>query len=297
MQAEIESEAPRRPVNMRVAAAWLLIFVALGTAGYVGFRVSEASDISLRLRLALQAAIMSGIVLPGIWWLRRAVDRRPLAGLEVLGWAKSFMGFALGSSMVLGPTALTFLCVVVFGWGTVSINPTPGALTAIMVGILTAFFFEALPEELVFRGYIYRNLSASMRRWTAGLVTTALFVLLPVALVLVQRHVLDMPVQIGNSDRITGGYLLTIALFGTFLQYLRTMSGTVWAGIGFHLFFLMSGRIAGNGTRSFLQLSNMTSERPAQAVLIGSILLVFIGIVAYPRLSGRSLRWGQVDPE
>lgn len=297
MHGNTEAAGARQGLSTRIAAAWLLILVALLTAGFVGHRFTVTHDIAPRLRSALQAVIMSGIVLPGIWWLRRSLDRRPLAGLEILGWAKSLKGFALGSGLMLAPTAVTLLCTMIFGWATVTINPTPGASSALTVAMLTAFFFEALPEELVFRGYIYRNLSGTMRRWTAGLVTIALFTLLPVVLVLIQRHVLDMPVQIGPSDRITASYLLTMVLFGTFLQYLRTLSGTVWAGIGFHLFFLMSGRLAGGGTRSFIQLSNMTSERPAQLVLVGSMLLVFIGILVYPRLSGRSLGWGAVDPE
>lgn len=297
MPMESEAAAPQSGLTARVVAAWLLGLVALTSAGFIGERLVETYGIAPRLRYALQAAIMSGIVLSGIWWLRRFLDRRPLAGLEILGWAKSLKGFALGSGLMLGPTALTLLCTMVFGWATLSINPAPGALTGITIATLTAFFFEALPEELMYRGYIYRNLNTTMRRWTAGLVTVALFTLLPVALVLIHPFVLTMPVQIGSSDHITGGYLLTMALFGTFLQYLRVLSGTVWAGIGFHLFFLMSNRIVGAGGSSVVLLSGMTDQRPPQMVLIGSMVLVFIALLVYPRLSGRSLGWGVVDPE
>ncbi|HEX9226355.1 MAG TPA: CPBP family glutamic-type intramembrane protease, partial [Arthrobacter sp.] len=149
----------------------------------------------------------------------------------------------------------------------------------------------------MYRGYIYRNLNTTMRRWTAGLVTIALFTLLPVALVLVQPFVFTAPIQIGSSDHITGGYLLTMALFGTFLQYLRVLTGTVWTGIGFHLFFLMSNRLVGVRPSSFILMSDVTTQGPMQAVLIGSILLVFGALLLYPRLSGRSLGWGEVDPE
>jgi membrane protease YdiL (CAAX protease family) len=297
MQANTETAGSQPGLTTRVAAAWLLGLVGLLSAGFIGEQLVATYGITPRLRYALQAAIMSGIVLSGIWWLRRSLDRRPLAGLAILGWAKSLKGFALGSGLMLGPFVVTLLCAMVFGWATLTINPAPGALTGITVGILTAFFFEALPEELMYRGYIYRNLNTTMRRWTAGLVTIALFTLLPVALDLIQRHVLKMPVQIGASDHITGGYLLTMTLFGTFLQYLRVLSGTVWACIGFHLFFLMASRIAGIQESSFILLSDFTNERPMQMVLVGSILLVFIALLAFPRFSGRSLGWGTVDPE
>jgi hypothetical protein len=89
----------------------------------------------------------------------------------------------------------------------------------------------------------------------------------------------------------------TLVLFGTFLQYLRTLSGTVWAGIGFHLWFLMSNRVTGNGRSGLIQISDATSQAPMQAVLIGGVLLSFIAILIYPRVSGRSLGWGEVHPE
>jgi membrane protease YdiL (CAAX protease family) len=43
----------------------------------------------------------------------------------------------------------------------------------------TAFLYEALPEELTLRGYAYRNLNATLRRWTASLVVVLLFLMVP----------------------------------------------------------------------------------------------------------------------
>lgn len=240
---------------------------------------------------------MSGLVVPGVWWLRRQLDRRPFAGLAMLGLARSLQGFGLGSGLILIPTAITLLGTALFGWATLSINPAPGAVTTIGVAILTAFFFEALPEELLFRGYIFRNLNSAMPRWIAGLTTIGLFALLPIFVVQLQRHLFAMEVQVGNADHVTIGYMLTLVMFGSLLQYLRVLTGTVWTGIGFHLFFLMSNRLVGVRPSSFILMSDVTTQGPMQAVLIGSILLVFGALLLYPRLSGRSLGWGEVDPE
>jgi uncharacterized protein len=297
MQANAEPLAPSQSLITRIAAAWLLGGVSLAFAGWFGGELVEAYGIGSRLRYGIQAAVMSGLVVPGVWLLRRRLDRRPFAGLEMLGLARSLKGFALGSGLILLPAAITLLCTMLFGWATLSINPAPGAAAAIAIGILTAFFFEALPEELLFRGYIFRNLNTTLRKWTAGLVTALLFTLLPVFVVLVQRHLMKTPIQVGPSDHITTGYLLTMFFFATFLQYLRVLTGTVWAGIGFHLFFLMSNRLVGTRESSFIQMSDLTTQGPMQMVLLGSIALVFGGLLLYPRLSGRSLEWGKVNPE
>ncbi len=293
-----ESQAHPSSLVTRVAAGWLLGVVALTLAGWLGEQIQEVYGIGSQLRYGIQAGIMSGIIVPGVWWLRRYMDRRPFAGLEMLGFVRSLKGFALGSGLILVPTAITLLCTVIFGWASLGINSAPGATTAIVVGTLTAFFFEALPEELIFRGYIFRNLNTVMRKWTAGLTTILLFTLLPIVIVLIQKNLLGMEIQVGPSDHITGGYLLTMFFFATFLQYLRVLTGGVWAGIGFHLFFLMSNRIAGVRESSFIQMSNVTTTSSAmQVVMISCILIVFGGLLLYPLLTGRSLEWGKVDPE
>lgn len=232
-------------LSIRIVAAWVLGLIALVFAGWAGDYLVATYQIGARARFGSQAAIMSGIVLPGIWYLRTRHDLRPFAGLAMLGLGRSLRGFGLGAGLILVPTVVTVLFTDLFGWATVSLNRSEGVFTAIAAGIATAFFFEALPEELIFRGYIFRNLNTVMRRWTAGAVTVGLFVLLPIVAVQAQEHVLGMEVQIGGTNRITMGFLAILFLFATFLQYLRVLTGTVWAGIGFHLFFLMANRIGG----------------------------------------------------
>jgi uncharacterized protein len=284
--------------SQRVAAAWVLGLVALGFAGWFGEQLVDAYAIGRKLRFGIQAAIMSGLVVPGVWLLRRKLDQRPFGGLEMLGFSRSLRGFGLGSGLILVPTAITMISIVVFGWAKLSINPAPGAVATITAGILTAFFFEALPEELIFRDYIFRNLNGVMRKWTASLTTVALFVLLPIFLVQIQSRWLGMEIQIGPSDHITTSYLLIMCVFGSFLQYLRVMTGTVWTGIGFHLFFLMANRIMGVKESSFILMSDMTgSQGPMQAVLIGSVVLCFGALFLAPRFTGRSLGWSEVNPE
>lgn len=286
------------PLPTRIAIAWLMGLVVLAAAGWGGGVLADAYGLGPKMRHWVQAVIMSGIIVPGVWLMRRHLDRRPFAGLAVLGSAKSLQGFALGSGLVLVPATITLLCTQLFGWATVTVNLAPSALLAFGVAVITAFFYEALPEELLFRGYIFRNLHARMRQWTASLATIGLFVLIPVCVVPLQRYVFQMETQLGNSTGITVEYLVIIVLFAAFLQYLRVLTGTVWTGVGFHLFFLMAGRgVVGTEPSAFVRLTETSSQTPPQIVLLGSLGVCFVGLLLYPRLTGRSLGWGQVDPE
>jgi hypothetical protein len=198
---------------------------------------------------------------------------------------------------MLVPLVLTLVVTSLLGWATVTVNTSTPALGALAAGYVTVFFFEALPEELVFRGYIYRNLNTTLRRWAAGAVTVALFVLLPIVLVAIQRNILGMEIQVGPSDRITGGYLITMMFFAAFVQYLRILTGTVWTGIGFHLHFVFLNRLLGPRETNLIRLTDLTTEGPMQVTLIITVLLVLAALVLSPRFLKRSLGWNQVDPE
>lgn len=291
------TSAPRAGLATRIVAGWLLALVGLGLAGWVGEYVTSEFEVGRIARYGLQALIMSGIVLPGIWYLRTRVDRRPLAGLGILGFRHSLGAFLIGAGLILMPLGVTLLATSLFGWATVTVNPSASALAALAAGWLTTLFFEAVPEELAFRGYIYRNLNGKLPRWSAGVLTTVLFALLPVVLVWIQGRVLGMEVQVGNADRITGGYLIIMLIFGGLMQYLRILTGSVWTGIGFHLHFVYLNRIISSRPTSLIQLSDVTTQGPMQVTLIASVLLVLAALVLSPRFQGRRVGWKQVDPE
>jgi hypothetical protein len=81
--------------------------------------------------------------------------------------------------------------------------------------------------------------------WAAAALTVVLFVLLPVILVPIQRNILGMDISVGATNHITVDYLIIMTIFGSFVQYLIILTGTVWTSIGFHLAFLLANRIMG----------------------------------------------------
>jgi len=282
---------------VRIAIAWVLALAALALAGWVGELVQASPGVGARARYGLQALIMSGIVVPGIWWLRTRVDRRPLEGLGVLGGLRSLGAFARGTGIIGLPVLVTVLLANSFGWATVTLDLSVSALVALGVGIGTILFFEALPEELVFRGYIYRNLNTVSRRWVAGVFTVGLFVLLPVVLSPIQRHLLGMEVSVGGASTMTGGYVITMTLFGTFVQYLRILSGSIWTGVGFHLAFVLINRIMGPRPTDLIRFSDITAQGPMMITALATVILLMVALVAYPWLVGRPVGWGKSDPE
>lgn len=281
---------------VRIAAAWLLIFLALGLAGWTGERVEAFLGAGSRGRYWLQAFIMSGLVVPGIWWLRTRVDCQSMKGLGFPGWRRSLTTFGLGIGIIALPVLAIVVLTTLAGWGTVILDLSPTGLARLWYALGTVFLFEALPEELVFRGYIYRNLNTALPRWAAGALTVVLFVLLPVLLTPVQHYLIGTRISVGGAGSITASYIITMMLFGVFTQYLRILSGTIWTSIGFHFAFVLANRIVGPRPSAVIRFVEITSPAPVQVLALASALIVIIALVSYPRLAKRRLGWGERAP-
>ncbi len=287
----------RPSLAIRIGAAWLLTLGALALAGWAGEFVQTTFGAGRYARYGLQALIMSGLVVPGILWLRMNLDRAPVSGLGLPGPGKALRDMALGICLIAVPLTATILFTRVFGWANVSVTDAEGAWARFLFSIFTVFFFEALPEELAFRGYIYRNLNTRMSRWLAGAVAVALFLLLPTVLVSIQQHILKMDVVVGGSSGLTAGYLITMLVFGSFVQYLRILTGTIWMGIGFHFAFVLLNRVIGPRPTDLIKFGDVVASGAMQITAIGIVGLITVGLLAYPKLSRRPIGWGRVVPE
>jgi membrane protease YdiL (CAAX protease family) len=89
---------------------------------------------------------------------------------------------------------------------------------AILVLVL---LYEAIPEELIFRGYLFRVLAERLPGWATILAQALLFCAFGAA--------------IGAATSIDR--LLLFFFFSISLGYLRQVTGTVFATIGFHAVF------------------------------------------------------------
>lgn len=120
--------------------------------------------------------------------------------------------------------------------------------------------YEALPEELVFRGYFYRNLADALPRWLAVLGQAGLFTLFGVAIG-----------AAGSIDRV-----VLFLLFATVLGYLRAVTGSVWTGIGFHLAFQIVAQLTSPNHGQFTVTDLLTLQGVAFVLLpftLGALLV------------------------
>lgn len=276
-----------------VLISWFLGFFALGTAGAVGDYLRNASITSDVNSYLIQGVIMSGIILFGVLLMRRKMDQGFPMTIGIGNARHSFIRFLLGMSIFIVPLIISLAVTYLFDLAVITFNFQTPILEGIGVSLLTVFLFEAFPEELLFRGYIFSNLNTGFQRWKASLITVGLFVLLPVLLVPVQKYLLGMDIYVGGNSYITPGYLINMFLFGSFVLYLRIVTNSIWTGIGFHLMFVAINRMVGLESTNLIQFSSITNETPVQISLLASLLLIFVALMIYPKWSGKSLHWNK----
>jgi len=210
----------RPPLAVRVAlvvAAAIVIWLAVYATGR--FFGPAAED---RLGHALRAVLTTALVVPLVLIARRRLDRRPLAGLGLAPPGAAWRPFLAGAGFWLAAAGLGLAATLGLGWARIDRSPpTTGILLLALALPVLVFLYEALPEELIFRGYLYRNLADRLPRWVALLVQAALFTLFGWAIG-----------AAGSLDR-----LILFFTFSLTLGLLRALTGSLWAPIGFHLAF------------------------------------------------------------
>lgn len=286
--------APQESPLVRAAAMAVMFVLLLSLAAVVGQQLQPL--VGSRTRFFLQGVVLSGLLLPAVWWMRSRRDGLSVASLGAPMEWRSLTRFVAGMSILVTPVLLVSTLGPLFGWVTVTLDGSGTAMQRLAVAIATAFLFEALPEELVFRGYVYRTLASTRARWVASVLTLVLFVAMPVLSAPLQQLLLG-GISIGGNDRITMEYVVMLLLFGGFLQYLRVLSGSIWAGMGFHLAFLLLNRVVGPRETHLVRLSDVTASGPMQMLALGSFLAIFVGLLAWPRVKKRPLGWNQPEPE
>lgn len=160
---------------------------------------------------------------------RRYVDRRPVSTLGLHGGKQAARDFLYGALTWLIPAALGLTAALLFDWVNVQINsPVGETIGAAMLLIVLVFVYEAFPEELIFRGYIYRNLTDAVPPWVAVVIQALLFCAFGTAL----SGIIDGWAASIFLERSTLFFVMGLVIGG-----LRVISGSLWTGIGFHVAF------------------------------------------------------------
>lgn len=216
-------------------AGWFTVSAALFLAGLSGDVAEQLFGSSRHVRNLIQSLVMSGLVVPIILYLYQRLYR--MTGIKpktpVYSWKRGYHFFT-GVLLASGLGVLGFVIASVQGWIVIEKWHAPDQwFAALLINVLFAVFFEALPEELGLRGLLYDVLRHRFPAWLSVFLQTILFVCVTTSVALFQAFVGQTP---GLTLNIF--YIVVIFCFGIGLQLLRLWTGSLWASIGFHLTYL-----------------------------------------------------------
>jgi len=276
----------------RIMLGWLSFVIGLGAAVAVA-QVAQSYEFP---RIAIQlilAVVTTGIAIPLIYVLRQYADKRPWSGLGLSSPPSGLPYLILGVGLLAGSALLALVVGEAIGWlRVVELRLPVETLLVILINIPIAFFYEAFPEEVVFRGYLFRNLNTKFSRWLALLFQVVLFVLAPIALTAVM-----VAAGIGTWDLITLEYVINLIAFGTVLQLCRIYSGNLWMCIGFHIAWLEMVRyVIVPGSYAIIEVEYL-SPYGYLLLSLGSTILAILIVLTGAYLRRKTVSWNERTPE
>lgn len=192
------------------------------------------------------------------------IDKIPWKQLGQGSFKKNIFSFFLGLLLWAIPASIGLFICVIFGWVEIKIHTNLNyLLMSILILFITVFLIEALPEEFIFRGYIYRYLNVVFPHWGTLILQTLLFSL--------------FAYFIGAIYSVE--QLQFIPSFAIILGVFRAISGSVWTSIGFHVAIMTAFQILGPIHGHFDVSGIMTLKLFAFIFLpsvVGSTVLSFI---------------------
>lgn len=244
----------RRRAVLLAAAGWLFLGAALGMSIGIAEGLSQALGLGLLAQVLLQAALMTGIVVPGIVILRRRLDRRGLSGLGLSRSAAKPLALGAGVGVLSG--AGVWVPAVLAGWIRIDELDLAAFTGFLLLNGVVLLLFEALPEELALRGYMWTNLRDGWGLAAATIITTAMFpfvglVVGPVrwaAATVLGADAAEISVFPAGNDPVV--YIVQLVVFGLALVAARRipLPGAVFAAVAFHWTQLTVTRILLGGT-------------------------------------------------
>lgn len=164
--------------------------------------------------------LWSSLCMAGLIWLALRLASSPADYRRAIQpFQPRLRSFGLGILCFLVPAAIG--SAIALGLGFVRLVPLvsgPELLRIVLTLLGLVLISEALPEEILFRGYIFHSLGGTARLWFALVGQALLFLLFAWLIGAV-------------ADPLDGSFLFTFALV---LGLLRVVSQDIWAAIGFH---------------------------------------------------------------
>ncbi|MEV2274471.1 CPBP family intramembrane glutamic endopeptidase [Nocardiopsis sp. NPDC049922] len=274
------SVRPERPhLLVRIAvvvAAAQLIWQVMAWLDDILFPGEELTTVNH----VVNASVVFVLAVPMVWAARRYLDRRPWGGLGLTGAREGWRPFLVGAAAWGLPGGAAIAMCLAMGWSSIGAavpwtDLVPGvALLAVLVLV-----FEAVPEELIFRGYLFRNLNTAMPAWLAVLAQAGLFALFGTTLWV-----------LSEGWGVLAGRLPLFLVMGIVLGCVRVVTGNVWACVGFHLVFQTVAQT--------LLSSGDVEIQGVDALTATAFLAPFVfGVPTAMLLALRTGRWRRREPD
>ena|SRR5690625_91400 len=209
-------------------------------------------------------AIMATILTVALLEFARRTDKISWKELGQTSIRTRTFSFLLGFFLWIIPASIGLVICSMFGWVEITLNTNVNMLLlSILILFITVFLMEALPEELIFRGYIYRYLNILFPHWMTVILQTLLFSLF--------AFFVGAMYSVEQIQFLPG--------FAFILGYFRAVSGNVWTSIGFHVAIMTAFQILSPIHNHFDVSELMTLKFFAFILLpsmIGAIVLGFL---------------------
>lgn len=204
------------------------VFAAAVLLWWFVFHGAPLSDTYDRRTHTVRAVLTTLLVVPMVLAAWRLTDRRSWTDLKPASPGRAGRHLLLGMACWAVPAGAALGLCLFLGWVDIVARTTTAetARVAVLLVVLV-LLYEALPEELVFRGYLQGNLGVLLRPWQAVGAQAALFALFGLLL--------------GMAP--TAGRLSVFFAFALVLGVIRTATGDIAAGIGYHLAFQTAAQL------------------------------------------------------
>ncbi len=224
-----------------------VVAVVIGAALFVAAQISHRPLTDFSVFAAHNQLLLNVLVYPPtllwLWFCRRTFDRQSFRSLGLRA-SNSVRNF--GSGALCGLLALTLLFGVLWSCGFVHVNGFSDAFAqngarSILLLVLYALAFccVGFTEEVIFRGYVFHNLTAWLGLRAAIWTQAILFGLIHLVNVLSKPDANGV-LQTLPSSQWSGAFwdarwgILNIALIGVFFAQSYLKTGSLWFPIGFH---------------------------------------------------------------
>lgn len=219
---------------------FVLVSLFLFVSGNVGQYLIETQGMDKQIAMLLQGIIFTGLTLVVLFVLKREnPDLLKNIGLKgVNSSSKLIFGIALPFILLVSGILTAYLFG---GIENVRLNLTTDVIIAILINSLTAFMYEAFPEEVFIRGLIFEELHKKYRFIISLIFQPLIFICVPIMVLAMASIFFSEPFA------VTTDYFILLFIFGIALQLYRRYTGTLWMSILFHIVYLEVARYISMG--------------------------------------------------